>query len=91
MNKVTVQRSEDLLIQLPEECGFECGEKVNIECMDNGSIRISHLVNIEIDLDDNIILKLALMAHERDITLNELLCESIKDGISQGEKSWQKA
>ena len=37
---------------------------------------------VEIELKDDEILDLALMAHERDITLNELISNTLKDYIS---------
>ena len=83
---ITVQRSEDLLIQLPDELGFECGEDVSIKCMDDGSICISHLVDVEVDLDDDVILALSLEAHKRNIKLNDLMVEILRDAMDNEEK-----
>jgi hypothetical protein len=43
---------------------------------------------IDIDLPDNVLLQLALLAHERDITLNQLLNEAVHEAIEriQGEE-----
>ena len=37
---------------------------------------------VEIELRDDELLSLALMAHEQDITLNELISNTLKDYIS---------
>lgn len=42
------------------------------------------LVDVEVDLDDEVLLRLALEAHRRDITLNQLINESLKSFIEQG-------
>ena len=40
---------------------------------------------IEFELDNKIILKLALLAHEKNITLNDLIVDVLKQGIKDGE------
>ena len=42
------------------------------------------LVDVEVDLDDEVLLRLALEAHRKDITLNQLIIESLKSFIEQG-------
>ena len=42
------------------------------------------LVDVEVDLDDEVLLRLALEAHRKDITLNQLINESLKSFIEQG-------
>jgi hypothetical protein len=66
----TVQRSEDLVIQLPPD-KFKPGEKVSVSLESDGSLRIAPLVELELDIPDELFLKLALEAHKLDITFNE--------------------
>ena len=40
---------------------------------------------IEFELDNKTILKLALLAHEKNITLNDLIVDVLKQGIKDGE------
>ena len=72
---VKVETIEELAIRLPEDFA-EVGEKVYVAVRDDGSLEISKLVTVELDLPDDVLLSLAMMAHEQDITLNEL-CNNI--------------
>jgi len=38
---------------------------------------------IEIDLDDDLLMKLFLLAHERDITLNQLINDILRDYLEK--------
>ena len=40
---------------------------------------------VTIELPDDMVLKLALQAHERDITLNKMMNIIIKDGLNNAE------
>tara|TARA_Y100001951_G_C11228977_1_gene233441 strand:- start:201 stop:470 length:270 start_codon:yes stop_codon:yes gene_type:complete len=40
---------------------------------------------VTIELPDNMVLKYALQAHERDITLNKMLNIILRDGLSKAE------
>ena len=40
---------------------------------------------VEFELDNKVILKLALLAHEKNITLNDLIVDFLKQGIKDGE------
>ncbi len=40
---------------------------------------------VEFELDNKVILKLALLAHEKNITLNDLIADIMKRGIKDGE------
>ena len=40
---------------------------------------------VEFELDNKVILKLALLAHEKNITLNDLIVDVLKQGIKDGE------
>lgn len=45
------------------------------------------LINVEVDLSDETILKLALLAHDRDITLNQMCNALLKDYIQEHERN----
>ena len=74
-NIVKVETIEELAIKLPDDFA-EVGEKVNVAIRDDGSLEISKLVTVELDLPNDVLLGLTMMAHEQDITLNEL-CNNI--------------
>lgn len=78
-----IKRSEDLLLDLPEGWAQE-GEKVSIT-QDGDSIIISKFVNIEIDIDNATFLKIAQMAHEKDITFNEMAIEILNEFIDKNK------
>ena len=44
------------------------------------------MVDVEIDITDETFLKLAKMAHEKDITFNQLCNEILREQIEQLEK-----
>ena len=41
--------------------------------------------SIELDLSDDVLLKLAMQAHERDVTLNTHIIDVIKDKLKDSE------
>lgn len=78
---VTLKQSQDLILELPE--GFASpGEKVSIEQVENG-LRISKLIPIEVDLDDDVFLQIAKMAHEKDITFNEMCIDILEEQMKR--------
>lgn len=76
----------DKMIEIEEryENFAEADEKVNIAAKDDGSI--SQLVTLELDLPNDVILDLSLMAHEQDITLNELFLQILREIVETKEK-----
>ncbi len=70
-----VEKEEVYFVTLPEEFGFEPGQKFTIEPAGDGFI-LKPFVEIEVDLDDHTFMELSKMAHEQDITFNEL-CNNI--------------
>ena len=46
-------------------------------------------VGVEIELPERDILKLALIAHENDITLNDLIHDVVQQGIKDGEYRYE--
>ena len=54
--------------------------------MKNNTIKLEHgTVDIGVELPERDILKLALLAHEKDVTLNVIINDVLKQGIKDGE------
>ena len=47
--------------------------------------KMNKTIEIEFDLPDKDILKLALLAHEKDVTLNVFINDVLRQGIKEGE------
>ena len=45
--------------------------------------------SVEIELPERDILKLALLAHEKDVTLNSICIDILKQGIKDGEYQFE--
>lgn len=80
-NIVKLEKIEEFAIRLPEDFA-DVGEKVHVSVRDDGSLVISKLVPIELDLPNDVLLGLTMMAHEQDITLNELCCNILREIIA---------
>lgn len=76
-----IKRSEDLVVELPSGWANE-GEKVSIHDED-GKIIISKMCEIELDLEDDVFIKIAKEAHEKDITFNEMVSELLLEYVNQ--------
>ena len=59
-------------------------EDNDIEEIEESSVELAETGSGEVDLDDEVLLRLALEAHRKDITLNQLINESLKSFIEQG-------
>jgi hypothetical protein len=76
---VKLKQSEDVVLELPE--GWpKPGEKVSVTEKE-GKIFVSKLVKVEIELDDPTFISLAKMAHEEDITLNQMINKILQEYI----------
>lgn len=83
MNKTyttEVETEEVCFVKLPEELGFKPGDKFTIEQTEEGFI-LKPYVNIEVDIPDELFLELAKLAHEQDVTFNELCNKIIKEKL----------
>lgn len=81
-----LEPSQDALLTLPEavinKLGVKPGDKIHMEVKD-GNLVLSKLQTIEIELEDETFAQLALMAHEQDITFNELVTKILKEQIEK--------
>jgi len=84
-NIVKVETIEELAIRLPEDFA-EAGEKVSVEVRDDGSMVVSKLIPIEVSLSNDVLLNLTIMAHEQDITLNELCCNILREIVETDDE-----
>jgi hypothetical protein len=48
------------------------------------------LIEVEFDLPDRDVLKLALLAHEKDMTLNAFINDILRQGIKDGEYRYEQ-
>jgi bifunctional DNA-binding transcriptional regulator/antitoxin component of YhaV-PrlF toxin-antitoxin module len=85
-----VETREESFITFPEELveqmGWKENQKFTIEEKD-GNITMKPYTEVEIDFDDETFMKLAKMAHEQDITFNELCNNILRDKICKLETS----
>ncbi len=48
------------------------------------------LIEVQFDLPDKDVLKLALLAHEKDVTLNAFINDVLRQGIKRGEYRFEQ-
>lgn len=85
MNKTyttQVEVEEVCFIKLPEEFGFEVGDQFSIEETEEGFL-LKPFTEVEIDLPDDLFMKLALEAHEQNLTFNQYCVNIISAMIDQ--------
>lgn len=80
---IKVEEITDFAIRLPDGFAKE-GEKLSLSFdEEDNSIKISKFCTIEVDIDKETLFKLMLMAHDRDITLNDLCNEILLEYINE--------
>lgn len=86
---IQVEQSDDVMITLPDELikewNLKPGSKVSIALQDDGSIRISRMVEVEVELEDALFNSVAKMAHDRDITFNEMIQQLLEEYLEGKE------
>jgi len=78
-----VKSREELYIELPEDLYYEEGQKFSIKQHEDGSFLLVPYRKEAFDIDDDLFLNLAKMAHERDVTLNDLVNEILREQIEK--------
>lgn len=81
-----VESKEEYYIALPEDLPYEVGQKFSIKCGEDGSFLLTPYVKEVFDIEDELFLSLAKLAHERDITLNDLVNEILIERIEVMEQ-----
>jgi AbrB family looped-hinge helix DNA binding protein len=80
---VTVDENGVLTLpnEIVEKFGLHEGDTVHMKALDNGSIEMTFPKKalVDIDLDDKDLFELMKLAHERDITLNRLIENTLRD------------
>lgn len=93
---VTIQEdshSKDLFFELPSELmkglGWKTGDDLKWDETDNGGFRLTKvkMETIELDFDDEELFKYMRLAHEKNISFNQLVEEALTDVIEREEKN----
>jgi len=85
----TVKVENGSFITLPEEIVTEFdlkeGDEIKINDRENGILELvpQKMTDVEIDLPDEVLFKLMTMAHEQDITLNQLVNNILRDEMNK--------
>ena len=88
MEKYTA-KVEDGVLTLPDEIvkmfNLKVGDTVNFEDLGDGSVAMTFpkKEEVEIDLPEEQIFMLMKIAHERDITLNQLVNDILRDAMNE--------
>ena len=88
---VEVQQVDDCFIEIPpnllEKVGWQEGDDIKFNIKENGSIHLKkvQLESVELELDDDELLKFMMIAHERGETFNNF-CEN---AIVEAIKKWE--
>lgn len=88
----TVKVGQNYVITIPddiiEELMLREGDTLNWEIQEDGSFKLSlqEKETVELDISDEDLMKLFKLAHKRDITLNQLIEETMRDIVSRENK-----
>jgi antitoxin component of MazEF toxin-antitoxin module len=80
------------ILTLPEEIvknlDLHEGDEANIRELENGNIEItfSKMETVEIDISPHMLFQATMLAHEQNITLNQLITNIIREEINKYEK-----
>lgn len=75
----------NLLLPLPQDViekhNIKFGDELELDVSEDGSliIKFPKKVTIDIELEDDLLIQLSLLAHERNITLNQLIQDILKE------------
>ena len=90
MNELKLQETEDgeLFFSIPddilERLGWEEGDEIKFVEQDGGFLLTKvKYESVSLDIDDKDLLKYMMFAHERNITLNELCQNAIKEKLDE--------
>ena len=90
MNELKLQETDDgeLFFSIPDDIldrlGWEEGDEIKFVEQDGGFLlkKIKY-ESVSLDIDDKDLLKYMMFAHERNITLNELCQNAIKEKLDE--------
>ena len=89
----TDQETEDLFFELPPELmeglGWKTGDDLKWDETDNGGFRLTKvkMETVELDFDDEELFKYMQLAHEKNMSFNQLVEEALTDVIEREEKN----
>ena len=88
-----VQSREDLFIQFTdeeiEELGLEKNQKLSMEILENGSIKMTPFAKIDIDISEwrrEVLENLIQESVEQDISVNEVISQTIEKYLKNYEQ-----
>jgi hypothetical protein len=88
-----VQSREDLFIQFTdeeiEELGLEKNQKLSMEILENGSIKMTPFAKIDIDISEwsrEVLENLIQESVEQDISVNEVISQTIEQYLKNHEQ-----
>lgn len=88
-----VQSREDLFIQFTdeeiEELGLEKNQKLSMEILENGSIKMTPFAKIDIDISEwrrEVLENLIQESIEKDISVNEVISQTIEQYLKNHEQ-----
>ena len=90
--KTQEDENGDLLVTLPDEIiedlKLKEGDEAHFHAQEDNSILITftRYEKVEIDLEDKVLFELMLLAHERDITLNQLVNDILREYVQNNER-----
>jgi len=88
---IEVQQVDEYFIELPpallKKMGWETGDDIKFDIQDNGSIHLKkvQLENVELDFEDEELLKIMLAAHDRGVSFNEFCTQALEEAITKVE------
>jgi len=86
-------KSKDLFFELPPELmeglGWKTGDDLKWDETDNGGFRLKKvkMETVELDFDDEELFKYMQLAHEKNMSFNQLVEEALTDVIEREEKN----
>lgn len=93
MNELKLKETDDgdLFFDIPNDVldrlGWEEGDEIKFVDKDSGFLLTKvKYESIELDFDEKDLLKYMMLAHERNITFNELCQNAIKEKLNELEK-----
>ena len=92
MKKYMAKIEQESILTLPDEVvedlGLHVGDEAHFKDLENGSFQItfSKKEDVQIDIDEKLLYQLMLLAHEQDITLNQLVENILREFLNKLEK-----
>ena len=86
---VEVKQVDEYFVEIPPELlakvGWKEGDDISFDIKDNGSIHLKkvQLENVELDFDDEELLKIMLAAHDKGLSFNDFCTKSLDEAVAK--------